>query len=649
MNALVKDFSTHPLVPGSLLAAIAGDPQMRKLQPLDYAALIGFNKQNTVEIVGHFQNYGFVDSTQAGKILSADERFTKAFHQLSRALEEIAEVTGCDPKSLQRLARALFSVRLMAEYLEVVTPPQLSYEKTPDGTVDLLEALSNSFRRIVGGAWSVFHPRSDFNLITDATAQFWVSCLYNSKPEEMAQGCMGFFQRPHRDRLQTLNTGGSAAGRLRIKDAIADYLDNAKEKVNKLHDAVEPSVRTGLDQVFSEISRIVTKLELPALVILYFEFLVQEVCESFSAMDGTISSKENRFTQYLLTQIADICHAQHAVSVTSSPLADPERLEQVLAELDELVGITTVKDKVRQTANFARIQQLRVTQGLKPIPTSYHSVYTGNPGTGKTTVARLMGRIYKSLGILRKGHLIECDRSALVAEYVGQTAPRTNAVIDSALDGILFIDEAYSLVRDHEDFGAEALETLLKRMEDNRDRLIVIVAGYPAEMQRFIHSNPGLHSRFSRFIEFPDYTPVELCRIFGLMCRKNSLTLSPGLKEKIVHHFCAQHRDRGEHFGNARLVRNCFEQVITAQATRLSSVGPIDPKTLTALAAEDLSAPVAEMALAEFRQNGKRYAVHCEHCGQAHQWLPENEIRQAECSRCRKTFDCEFGSPQSQP
>ena len=647
MNALVKDFSTHPLVPGSLLAAVTGDPQMRKLQPLDYAALIGFNKQNTLEILGHFQNYGFIDAAQAGKILSADEQFAKAFQQLSRALDEVAEVTGCDSKSLQRLIRALFSIRLMAEYLEVLTSPETSYEKTSEGTVDLLEALFNSFRRIVGGAWSVFFPRSDFTLITDATAQFWVSCLYNSKPEEMAQGCIGYFRREHRDRLQTLNSNSTVERRLRIKDAIADYVDSAKEKVNKLHDAVEPSVKAGLDHVFGEISRIVTKLELPALVILYFEFLVQEVCEAFSAMDGTISSKENRFTQYLLAQISDICHAQHAVNVNSSAVADSERLEQVLAELDELIGIAHVKEKVRQTANFARIQQLRVAQGLKAIPTSYHSVYTGNPGTGKTTVARLMGRIYKSLGILRKGHLVECDRSTLVAEYIGQTAPRTNAVIDSALDGILFIDEAYSLVRDYEDFGAEALETLLKRMEDNRDRLIVIVAGYPAEMQRFIHSNPGLHSRFSRFVEFPDYTPGELCRIFSLMCRKNSLKLSPALKEKVVHYFHSLHTNRGENFGNARLVRNCFEQVITAQATRLSSAGPVDPQALTALEADDLGSVTAGAASVEHQKAGKRYAVHCEHCGQGHHWLPENDIRQAECTRCGKIYDCEFGSPQS--
>jgi stage V sporulation protein K len=143
-----------------------------------------------------------------------------------------------------------------------------------------------------------------------------------------------------------------------------------------------------------------------------------------------------------------------------------------------------------------------------------------------------------------------------VGEYVGQTAPRTNHVIDSALDGILFIDEAYSLVKEREGFGQEAIETLLKRMEDDRDRLIVIVAGYPEPMQRFIHSNPGLESRFTRFVEFPDYTPQELCRIFTLMCRRNSLTLSPGLKEAVLHHFTLLHRNRVDNFGNARLVRN---------------------------------------------------------------------------------------------
>jgi len=404
---------------------------------------------------------------------------------------------------------------------------------------------------------------------------------------------------------------------------------------------VDAQVKGGLDQLFGELVRIVGQLELPALVVYYYEFLVAEVCEAFSGLDGTISPKENRFIQYLLRQIA-VIREEHASSAGHHYAFAQEKLEEVLRELDELVGIVEVKEKVRQTANFARLQQMRIAQGLKPIPTTYHSVYTGNPGTGKTTVARLMGRIFKSLGILRKGHLVECDRSALVAEYVGQTAPKTNAVVDSALDGILFIDEAYSLVKEHEDFGQEAIETLLKRMEDNRDRLIVIVAGYPEEMDKFIHSNPGLHSRFTRFIEYPDYTPQELCRIFALMCRKNGLSFKPELKEKVLHHFHRLHEEREENFGNARLVRNCFEAIINAQATRLAACGTFDSRALSVLEAQDLATP-AQSSLDEFRKNKKRYVVKCSACGQVYSWSPELNIIDAICTKCGKTYNCEFG------
>jgi len=254
-----------------------------------------------------------------------------------------------------------------------------------------------------------------------------------------------------------------------------------------------------------------------------------------------------------------------------------------------------------------------------------------------------MGRIYKSLGILKKGHLIECDRAALVAEYVGQTAPRTNAVIDSALDGILFIDEAYSLTKEGEDFGQEAIETLLKRMEDGRDRLIVIVAGYPDEMDRFIHSNPGFHSRFARFIEFLDYSAVELCRIFAQMCRRNGLALAPVLKEKIIHHFHFLTERRGQNFANARLVRNCFEAVINAQASRLATRPEIDAQALSVLEGEDLLSP-AETDYEKHRKSGKGYILRCEHCQEVYSWDAEMDITTAECQRCKKTYDCEFGS-----
>ncbi|MEP6662787.1 MAG: AAA family ATPase [Verrucomicrobiota bacterium] len=643
MKNLVQDFSTHPLLPGGLLASIIGDAAIRRLQPLDVNSLLTFNQQTTVEIVGHFQNGAMLEALDAEKILRCDTEFIHAFKLLSVNLPEIAEVTESNLEAAQRLARALFSARLFSEYLEILTAPQLSYEKTAHGTTDLLEALFDSFRRIVGGAWSEFFPRNHFDLLADASAQFWMASLFGNRPSDMATEFIGIYRRPFRDRLQALNQNHKPNSRLQIKDAITDYIDNAKEKFSKLHDVVEKDATTGLDQAFQEIVRIITKLELPPIVVFYYQFLTEEICQAFSKMDSTVTSKENRFNQYLLKQIQALVDEFSRNAETATGL---ENLAQVFAELDELIGITDVKERVRQTANFAKIQQIRVAQGSKSIPTSYHSVYTGNPGTGKTTVARLMGRIFKSLGVLKKGHVIECDRSALVAEYIGQTAVKTNAVIDSALDGILFIDEAYSLAKGEKDFGPEAIETLLKRMEDNRDRLIVIVAGYPAPMKKFIDSNPGLHSRFTRFIEFPDYPPLELCQIFGAMCRRNGLWLTPDLKERLVHHFNFLYQDRESNFGNARLVRNTFEQLVTAQATRLAELPKIDPKTLATLEPADLVSP-ADAEREEFLRQKKHYIVRCGHCGKVYTWSKDLEINEAICQQCGQTYNCEFGQIQN--
>jgi stage V sporulation protein K len=642
MNELVRDFRTHPLVPGSVLAAISGDFHKRRLAGFDHPALIKFNKQTTIENVGALQEAELMTAEQASKILSVDAEFVRWFRDLSLNIPEVADATGCDETSAQRLARALFGARLVSEYLEILTPPPVSYEKTSHGTVDLLGALFDAFRHIVGGAWSVFFPRPDHNLIADASAQFWVACLYNSRPDEMTHGFVGLFRRPHKDRLRALNGDYKPVKGLRLQDGLTEYLDASDEKLIKLHEAVEAHVKSGLDKPFAEIVRILGKLELPLLTVQFYETLTREVCEAFSALDGSVSPKENRFIQYLLQQVTILCKESHDSSASLN-VPEGDELDLVLRELDELIGLASVKEKVRQTANFAKVQQMRVTQGLQPIATSYHSVYTGNPGTGKTTVARLMGRIYKALGVLRKGHLVECDRSGLVAEYVGQTAPRTNAIIDRALDGILFIDEAYSLVKDHEDFGQEAIETLLKRMEDDRDRLIVIVAGYPKEMEGFVRSNPGLQSRFSRFIEFPDYAPPELCRIFGRMCRSNGLVLAPALREKVIHHFYHLWQQRNEHFGNARLVRNCFESVIGAQATRLANSGRMDAAALMQLEPDDLISDAA-VAVEEYKRARKGYVVRCDHCGETYTWSPEMNLRDALCSKCGKTYDAEFGT-----
>ncbi len=259
-------------------------------------------------------------------------------------------------------------------------------------------------------------------------------------------------------------------------------------------------------------------------------------------------------------------------------------------ELDELIGLEQVKEEVRTLANFVKVQKQREAQGLKIPKMSYHLVFTGSPGTGKTTVARIVARIYKDLGVLKKGHTVETDRSGLVAAYVGQTAIKTNALVDSALNGVLFIDEAYALVPENKsnDYGQEAISTLLKRMEDDRDKLVVIIAGYPNEMKRFLDSNPGLRSRFNRYIDFPDYTSNELYDIFCMYARKNQYKLSPEAEQhlKRLFEYAVAHKDRN--FGNARFARNIFEKSIQRQANRLSDVKNATTEQLTLLTIDDV-------------------------------------------------------------
>ncbi len=261
-----------------------------------------------------------------------------------------------------------------------------------------------------------------------------------------------------------------------------------------------------------------------------------------------------------------------------------------LRELDALTGLQTVKDEFRSLFNLIRVNRLRREYGLKVPDMSYHLVFSGNPGTGKTTVARIVAKGYKELGILKKGHLVEADRSSLVAEYVGQTAVKTSRVIDSALDGVLFIDEAYTLAVEAEnDFGKEAVATLLKRMEDDRDRLVVIIAGYTDEMQRFIELNPGLDSRFSRRIEFPDYDADELLDIFHRMCAKNDYILSSGANQKLKRLICLAVENKDRHFGNARYIRNLFEETLHHQADRLAAVDNLSPEMLKQIIEKDIS------------------------------------------------------------
>jgi hypothetical protein len=290
--------------------------------------------------------------------------------------------------------------------------------------------------------------------------------------------------------------------------------------------------------------------------------------------------------------VSGVAPAQAPMAPAPPPptgIAEPT-LEELLVKLDKLVGLESVKAEIHTLVNVARVREMRRKEGLKVPPSGYHMVFVGPPGTGKTTIARLLGAIFHALGLLSKGHLTEVDRAELVAGYVGQTAIKTDKVVQEARGGVLFIDEAYSLAPDNsdQDFGREAIETLLKLMEDHREDLVVIVAGYRDRMETFLESNPGLRSRFTRFIDFPDYTPDELALIFTRLTEEEGYTLADGALDAVKGILNREHELRKENFGNARLVRNLFERALTSQANRLVGGTPTRAE-LCVLTAEDIA------------------------------------------------------------
>ena len=298
-----------------------------------------------------------------------------------------------------------------------------------------------------------------------------------------------------------------------------------------------------------------------------------------------------------------------AQSEQAQPAEDEETLDELMAQLDGLIGLDGVKREVRTLINLIKVRKLRKEHELKVMDMSFHMVFTGNPGTGKTTVARLIAKIYRKLGFLSKGQLVETDRSGLVAGYVGQTAGKVTEVVTSALGGILFIDEAYALARKgmENDFGREAIDTLVKLMEDHRDDLVVIVAGYTDEMHDFLTSNPGLISRFNKYIDFPDYSDDELMDILRMNAQKQGYTLSDGAQKLVREMLSSMTLSDRMDFGNARGMRNTLEKLVQEQANRIArQEGEITREMLEELSEEDaraaLLSPEEEQAQDEPRE-----------------------------------------------
>jgi len=316
--------------------------------------------------------------------------------------------------------------------------------------------------------------------------------------------------------------------------------------------------------------------------------LFYEFAQCLLKADGVIDGGE----EGKLKNISDLIQRMQHSKITFSGKASEgeETIEQVMEKINALVGMENIKEEIKSFINFVNIRSERDKRKLPVTPLSLHTVFYGPPGTGKTTIARLLGRVYKALGLLKSGHLVETDRAGLVAGYVGQTAIKTDELVNKAKDGVLFIDEAYTLIPENSanDFGRESVDTILKRMEDMREGFAVIAAGYTDEMERFINSNPGLKSRFSRYFYFNHYTPDELIKIFNIFADNVEFKLSSDaadkLKELIIHFY----NIRSRNFGNARFVRNVFDKIVQNQADRLASLASLTNELLCEVTAEDI-------------------------------------------------------------
>jgi hypothetical protein len=562
-------------LPGSILTTLFRNPKTSRTVSFKREELAELDGMTCDYLLNYYQSQSLFTPDDAARLRNSIEAHSRRLYQLQRHSDWRAQVFSYEADKEKAILHGLLQLRLLIECVQILTPPLQTVKRLGDEEFDLIDDLHGLVRLLALALWQ--------RLATDG-------------PEMQAYGalslCIAGLAAKADDALALLESGYAAANG--DEAAFAKWFEKGGRKaMERVETMLQPVEKHGLDEIFSLFTRHTLDLGLQPVTIEFVRQTLQTLVTTLANMGREMSDACRRRSAIISAQFTEVSR-QYTVDFTARA-ADPgvseEDLNAILKELDLLVGLDPVKNEVHRAANFARMQVMRRQQGLPVVQASLHSVFFGNPGTGKTTVARLMGRIYKSLGLLRRGHVVECDRGRLVAEYVGQTAVRTHAVIDSALDGILFIDEAYSLAgRGAEDFGSEAIETLLKRMEDDRDRLIVVVAGYNDPMKQFIASNPGLESRFTNYLNFPDYQPQELLEIFHRMAAQSGLVSTPETEKKVLAICANLHAARNEQFGNAREMRNLFEAAVRNQSTRLVASGQCDRDALTALLPEDLPA-----------------------------------------------------------
>lgn len=618
-----------------------------------------------LEIIAEWRRDGKITAPVGNCLKQVLADYENAWAEFQHRSSGWALAWGFERETAIRAARHLFAIGLLMRSLDTVIPNSIRIlsDSDPKQEVDLIHHLHAVLLAFVEAIWSVVSEYAD-DIFTFAVFRLL----------EFARGDVS------RDSLLFLTDGWdlppSAYRDFRAYLLTEDLHKNPKMRtyLDAAHTRAASNLRNGLAQLIGKIAQIFAALNAHPFLVIYTHSLLKEVVSSLSRfpvqkpsltewrdkllkeMDDELELAEETYpkegdTPFAAEIVEEFQRKMETIGTKQGArmeqqseiavLPKDESLETILEELNNLIGLESVKANVQEAADFAKVQQARIQAGLPALRTNLHTVFFGNPGTGKTTVARIIGRIYRALGVLKKGHLVECDRSRLVAEYVGQTAVKTNKIIDAALDGILFIDEAYTLSgKGHQDFGNEAIDTLLKRMEDNRERLIVIVAGYTQQMRGFLASNPGLQSRFTKFIEFPDYSPSELGTIYLRLAAEHGLVCSGTLKEKLIAHWYFAYPSRSPSFGNAREVRNLFESTLTRQASRLAGGTTYSREALSSLEAIDLISPW-ENEITAILKNA-HFICRCP-CGETFSWESNLEYSFSKCPSCSAKFSIEIG------